>query len=409
VTLAITSDKTRLRQRGVAIAATLASPVIVYMVVLAAMSQLPIKAVSGGWAPADPAPELKQLLQVVGRPNQKVSPTMMAEAREALAAAPLAYEPFFIAGQAAEEAGRSAQALTLMTEARRRRPTFAATRLKVSLYYMQRERYAEALNELDVVMGRNEELRKHFIPALIKAAAYPQGREALATVLAGEPDWRAQFVEMAGAGGMSSSAARDLYQRIAARKPSKDLALERQLIFQTQASSGDFEGARQTWLQGLPRDEQGRNALLFDGTFRGLKAPKPFSWTFTDTTQGRAEPAKDGNRTYLDVAYFGGSNAEVAEQVLALPPGRYTLHQQTRAEGMDAAATSRIYWRLNCLPGGLSLTTLPLPLVNGERVSSATFNVPASGCPGQKLSLVAEPGEVARAVNLQVLQLEVRR
>ena len=41
-----------------------------------------------------------------------------------------------------------------------------------------------------------------------------------------------------------------------------------------------------------------------------------------------------------------------------------------------------------------------------NRRFSAAFTVP-SGCPGQSLSLVAEPGDVAGVVNLEIARMEI--
>ncbi|HEU0135318.1 MAG TPA: hypothetical protein VFR28_10885, partial [Allosphingosinicella sp.] len=148
--------------------------------------------------------------------------------------------------------------------------------------------------------------------------------------------------------------------------------------------------------------------FLFDGTFRGVKAPMPFGWAFHEVEAGRAEPSKDGQRTYLDVAFFGGRAVTLAEQTLALPPGRHVLRAIARSP--NGINSGRIFWQLTCQPGASRIALLDLTGAGaGDRRFEAAFTVPASGCPGQSLVLTAEPGDVATVANLEVSRVEIGR
>ncbi|HEY0131151.1 MAG TPA: hypothetical protein VGB57_07085, partial [Allosphingosinicella sp.] len=115
----------------------------------------------------------------------------------------------------------------------------------------------------------------------------------------------------------------------------------------------------------------------------------------------------DGQRTYLDVAYFGGQSVSLAEQMLALPPGRHSLRLIARSP--NGISSGRLFWRLNCLPGGSQIGLLDMGRAGPDnRRFSADFTVP-SGCPGQSLSLIAEPGDVASPVNLEIERMEIGR
>jgi hypothetical protein len=398
------------RRRIAAWIVTVASPLVAWLAVKAAVTGM-----SGAAAvalaplpPANPAPMLKYLATLVQQPKLKVSDEMQRTARDGLAALPLSFEPFLIAARAAEDKRDLPHAIALLEEARRRRPSHPAVRMQLMIYYTKAERFPEALDEVDVILRRSGELRPALLPELTKLIADPRGRAALATILAREPDWRSEFFAAANARKVATSDARDLYERIRALKPRGDLGIERQLILQTQASSGDYAGARQTWLAALPEGERAASRYMSDGAFRGVAAPKPFGWAFTATDAGRAEPAKDGQRTYLDVAYFGGQAMNLAEQSLALAPGRYTLRLNARSPG--GLASAQLYWRLSCQPGGTRIGLLNLAQAGAdERRFSAAFTVPASGCPGQSLALVAEPGDVAAAVSLEISRMEIGR
>lgn len=396
-------------RRAAAWAATAVSPLILYLIV---------KAVAGGLSPAaavalaalppeDPTPTLKILGRASQLPTFRADDSTLPAARQGLAALPLSFEPFFVAARVAEQRGDLRGAIALMEEARHRRPSFPAVRMQLMIYYTKAQRFREAMAEVDVILRRNNELRPALLPELTKLIADPQGRDALARILATEPSWREDFFKIAGTRKVDPADARSLYERVRALKPGGDVRLERQFILQAQASSGDYAGARQTLLAAMPERQRAANRFLFDGSFSGAGAPKPFGWELEDLDIGRAEPARNGGRTYLDVAYFGGRAETLAEQMLALRPGRYTLRAIARSDNGISSGT--ISWNLSCLPsrspviGVLDLS----PAGPADRRFAVAFTVPATGCPSQSLRLRAEPGDVAASVNLEVSGLEI--
>ncbi|HYJ83770.1 MAG TPA: hypothetical protein VEW26_13130 [Allosphingosinicella sp.] len=394
-------------RRIAAWATTAASPLIVWLIVKSAAAgfSTATAVAMAPLPPANPASTLKVLASAVQQPTVKVTAEMQRAARDGLARLPLAFEPFFVEARAAEQKGDLRRAITLMEEVRRRRYSHPAARMQLMIYYIKAERFPEALSEIDFILRRSEEARPALLPELTKLIGDPRGRAALATILAKAPVWREDFFAAAGQRKLSAADARDLYERVRALNPKHDLMLERQLILQTQAASGDYVGARRTWLSALPRDERESSRNLFDGAFRGVRAPGPFGWTFRDVEAGRAEPTRDGQRTYLDVAYFGGQSVTLAEQMLALPPGRHALRLVARSS--SGISSGKLYWRLTCLPGGNRIGLLDLGrAVADNRRFGADFIVPP-GCPGQTLALVAEPGDVATPVNLEIERMEI--
>jgi hypothetical protein len=94
--------------------------------------------------------------------------------------------------------------------------------------------------------------------------------------------------------------------------------------------------------------------------------------------------------------------------MLALSPGRYTLRLVARSD--TGVSSGRLMWVVGCLPKGERIALLDLVGVTGsDRRLSTAFTVPASGCNGQKLSLVAEAGDVATVVNMQIQDMELVR
>jgi hypothetical protein len=384
---------------------TLLSPILIYLIIKSAA------AMSGSLAgaalpPTDPAPLLKQLVRSAQNPRGRVSPRMLGAAQAGLAEAPLAYEPFYIAARQAEQAGQRDRAIAIMEEARRRRPSFTPARMQLMAYYAQAERIEPALAEMNLLLRKSVDLRRVILPEMLRLLPVAEGREALASMLATNPEWRSDFFYAAGQRGIKPEHARALYEAVRAKNPKVDLAMERELVFQAMVASGDYAGARNAWVQTLPRAERAANAVIFDGSFRGLKGARPFGWMLHDSELGRAEPAHGDGRTYLDVAYFGGRDTVLAEQVLALRPGTYEMRVSARSGGN--VNTAQLYWRVTCLPSDAPRGSLDLGRAGHQYTKFVTrFTVPASGCTGQKLALVAEAGEVASTINLEVTGLEV--
>lgn len=397
------------RRRLLPLLATLAAPVAGYFVFRSAVAAvMPAAVLFADLPPEDRRPALTAMMRLAQIPQQKVTPQMLDVAREGLEATPLAYEPFYIAARAEEQAGRIGRAIRLMEEARRRRPTHSAIRMQLLVYYTQQARYSDALAEMDLLMRRNGELRRLLLPEIAKLLAVEEGREALAEILATDPEWREQFYTVAAQRNVDPADARALVALIRARRPQGDLGLENQLVLQALAGAGRYGDARQEWLEGLPAGERGRHATVFNGGFGDIRAPKPFGWDLQDLEVGRAEIVRDGDRAYLDLIHFGGRDAVLAEQVLALPPGRHRLDVIARGDG--AMGERRLLWRVVCLPSKAVLATVDLGRAGtGPTRLSAEFSVPPSGCAGQRLIVAGQAGDRAGVAAAQVDRVEIVR
>ena len=341
-------------------------------------------------------------------PNQKLGPAELAAARRAAIAEPLAYEPFFIAARAAEQSGRLSEAITLMEEARRRRPSYAAARVALMGYYAMAGRYVDSVAEADVAMRLSGEAQRAILPILAGMLPYREARPGIARILAGEPSWRGAFLDVARAKADPDDAA-GLLAELRRLKPAAATAPEASLLVSALVRTGRYPQARRVWLTLVPPADRGRGGLVFDGDFRGVPAPPPFNWTFAASAAGRAEPGRRsaGEPPRLEASYFGGSPAVLAEQTLVLSPGRYRLSIQAKADREQVSAD--LSWQLTCLPARGGLARLPLSRFSqGYGGHALEFAVPA-GCTAQSLSLLAEPGDLSQPINMQFRQLSVER
>lgn len=390
--------------------ATLAAPVLLYLIVRTALFGLgsPAALSIAALPPADYAPFLRSMVRIAAHPSFTITGEMAEMNRTAAIASPLAYEPFFMAAREQSQGGRVRQAISLFEEARRRRPSHLPTRMHLLVSYAQTEHYAEALAEMDTVLRLSQDARSALLPELTKLIAIPSGRIALASVLAREPVWREDFLRLAAGQKLKPQDTRALLELVSARKKGGDVTLERELYLRSLLAAQDYARARTIWLASLPANVRAASGTLFDGSFRGLKAAEPFGWGLRDVDVGRAEIVESDGRPYLNATYFGGRNVVLAEQVLALTPGTYRLSVVARSrEGIKPDTLS---WRTLCLPNAQELITVKL---DRATPSNATFGgqfiVPAGDCKGQKLLLMGEAGDVSSASTVQVAEVRIAR
>jgi tetratricopeptide (TPR) repeat protein len=397
-----------LRERLPAALATLLSIGILYLVVRTALASLnPVMATQ--LPPAEYSRLLRLRLYELLGPGRTVSSDLAKTARDTAVAEPLAFEPFFVQGRAAEQAGQLPRAIALMEEARRRRRNFAPTRLELASLYTRAGRLAETLGEVEVVLALRPEATGPVMGELAKLMSTRDGRLVLVQALAREPAWRKDFFAAASNRGVRPEDALALLNESRALRPSGDLRMERQLYVSSLVGAGQVQRARQLWLASLPEAERSRNMLMGNSGFRGRPAAEPFGWKLSSLDVGRAEiKGADTSRPYLGVEYFGGSNAVLAEQLLALPPGPYRLRYELAGE--SGSTSSRVYWSIVCYPEAPQLlrNEMTRPTA-GYRPQQAAFAVPAAGCDGQRIRLMAEAGDVPAPVSLRIAGLEIAR
>lgn len=397
------------RSRLPALLATVVAPVVAYFVIRSAALALsgPIALAAGSTLyPKDYSAVSGAMLRLTQQPGRAVGFDELQFARLTAARMPLAFEPFFIAAKVAERAGDLDKALTLMEEAKRRRPNYTATRTQLLLYYGRKLDYPAFLREIDYVIRRNETVGARLIPEMVKTIRQPAGRNALATLLAKNPSWREAFFSAAGEAKIDPRDAAALLSDIRAQKKGGDFALEERFYVSTLVKAQNYGTAYREWSRSAkPGVEDGN--LVVDGSFRGVNAPPPFGWQLKDLDVGRATMSGDRTAPQLDVEYFGGKTALLAEQLLAAGAGRYRLAMVVRSDAPPDPGT--ISWRLQCLPGGSEIGRLVLDrLSSGPRPLSVDLTIPAQ-CAGQTLQLVAEPADVARPVNLAISNMSLRR
>jgi hypothetical protein len=390
--------------RMMAILGSAVAPVMMYLVIRnAAVSMFP--AFSATMPPVDESASLRQVAASASHPDFRVDQPTLDLAKKAAASQPLDYLPFYIAGRAAERRRNLPLAVALMEEARRRRPSWLPTRLQMISLYFRSGRTSEMAREIGYVLRISDRARTTLLPELVKLARQPETRRYLAEMLADNPPWKVDFYAVARDQRLPPGAALDLLRLMAAR--GADVSQEERLYISTLIVAGRADMARARWLGSLPAVAQAQNRFLFNGDFNSGQTDYDFGWKLQTLDVGRADMvATGGGRSRLRVQYFGGSSAVLAQQQIALSPGRYRMLINGRASA--TLPSDQLSWVINCDAGGREVMRVS---VNGftqqDQSLARDFVIPAGDCPGQHLRLVAEPGEVSAPIEVEFASIGI--
>lgn len=393
---------------AIALATTLAAPVFAYAAVRNAALIIAGSATdaSSVFPPQGVWPQVRAVMRTARQFEKKMPPGSWQVAKLAAVKLPLAYEPYFIAARVEEQAGRFERATLLMEEARRRRPNATSVRVALLGYYSLADAYQKAIDEADMAMRIKGSSRALILPGFAKLiAADARARQAIAVALARKPVWRSAFLEAAVAEKMTPDNARALVADVRKLAPSASAQDEEVFLVRTLVNAGQYREARALWESYRAPSPASLNAVT-DPNFRGEAALPPFAWAFRSGQSGTAEIAKVASeeRSSLEVDYFGDAQIVLAEQTLAARPGSYRLW--SLMTGNSSAADVRLAWQIACLPAGKLLGTLQLqPLGDRPARREMPITIPGSGCEGQSLTLVGQPGDISRTLSAQIAEV----
>jgi hypothetical protein len=317
----------------------------------------------------------------------RVRPADQEAALHALGDAPLATEPFFLAGVAALAHGDNEDGDRLLSEARRRDPRFRMARLLLLDRYLIEGRTAEAVSEmaaLNRLIGGAEQV---ITPELARLALDPRTSASLIPMLRREPQLQEAILERLADSGAKPELIVQIASDGGTLRGGERLWQDKMLSNMVKA--GDLGPALLLWRRFAGIGENGETKGLYDGRFQGLPGPRPFNW---DLSNGPAGVADRVRNIGLQVDYYGRQDGELASQLLMLAPGRYRM--QFEADGDATGQNSRLVWMISC-QSGLSLLQWPVTgVASSPRRFSTSFAIPA-GCPAQWLKLHGSSGDVA--------------
>lgn len=357
-------------------------------------------------APSNPRPKLALATALLLLRGGRLPPDVRRDAVAALAKAPLAEEPFLIAGIEALARGDVRKGEQLLTEVRRRNPRQRLARLLLLDRYLREHRTKEATVEITVLVRLIGGAGGVLTGQLAQMASDPATAPQMLPILAAHPDLQGAVLDSLAANGKDP----ELIMRVAAlsrgRYIGRNEPWQRQLLAGL-VQRGELGRALIIWakLAGVPPPADGQKGL-YDGAFRGAPGAEPFNWSLATEGIGVAERT---GRSSLQVDYYGHDAGSLARQLLVLRPGRYRF--RFRVSGDASGEGSRLAWTLTCHPDGAVLLRLPLAGIDSTpKEFKADFAVPA-GCASQWLTLAGVPGDVetGQSVTLGALSIDPER
>ena len=317
--------------------------------------------------------------------------------------APLGEEPFLLAAVDALTKNDRAKAERLLLAARLRDPRTPLTRLLLLDNYLRSNKITEATGEISALSGVAPEAGGLLIGELARLAQTPETRGPLEKALRKNPAYRDRLLAHLADNNADPDLILRLSRNIPAPAGASGPAPWQGRLVSSMAERGQIQRAYDLWRTFYAPKAPAKKLGIYDGSFQGLPGSGPFSWAFPASPAGMAE--RTPSRT-LQVDYYGRDNAELANQLLMLPPGAHRL--SVRVEGDAEGEGSKLSWRIECHPSKAQLGDLVLrKLTYAPRVVSLDFKVPSSGCSAQWLRLIGTAGEFPKgqAATISAVQI----
>jgi hypothetical protein len=319
---------------------------------------------------------------------------MMGRFSEVARKAPLAPEPFLVAGAVAQLERDELRAERLFVAAAQRDPRSVAARYLLADWYLRSGRTSKALFEMAVLARLMPVATSQFAPALAQFAQSAGAVPIIKAFFQTSPEFESPILYELAKSNRNANLIFTLWSGSAA-KPAPDW---RQQLVSNLIQEEQYAKAHQVWLRSTG---QIGGEALFNPTFRKLDLPPPFNWTLS-AQGGLAEPTGDGG---LKVVYYGRQDAVLAEQMMVLRPGIYRLMMELAGTSSDQPS---VKWTITCLPGNRSVSEIQLRASPGIARLGMTFTI-APSCGAQQLRLEGELGEFPRSAEFTIRRLQLTR
>ncbi len=256
-------------------------------------------------------------------------------------------------------------------------------------HWMQSKDYAQALNDIDRLLSMAPWHRDGIVSLLIDWAEDPKFAAALVDALQRSSlvGWQAGFLDRLVREGSLDALTQVLggLQRQGALDARVETAWLNRLI-----NAGLWGEAYSRWLSGLSQEERAALGLVFDGGFELPASNSGFGWDMSGSpgTLIERKRSEEGQGYITNVSFLGRRAAQINfSQTLLLAPGRYRM--QIRARAQSLRGDRGLAWRVSCRgTNPMQADTAALLGMFDWKSLSLEFEVPADGCPAQKLALV---------------------
>lgn len=328
-----------------------------------------------------------------GRPPANIA----SLGRDALAVAPLSYEPFFAvaaAGFRTQTQSGSDRDAALLREALQRNPRSREAKVFLLRYDVSHNRLAEAIDQIAGLQRLNGIATSDLLVRVGAAVRTEKQVDEAAAALAPHPELFEPFLR--GFASLPKPAALSIrlvsqIPRAALADPGVKAAAMRELV-----GAQAFAEARRIWATAAPSSE-----LLHSPNFSDRTSPAPFNWDLAANSTGVAEYAQGG----VSVDYFGREPGPLLSQLLTLQPGNYTA---TLAYRTTAGSPGALGLRLACAGQPIPLFEQPLSGRTGaNQILKVSFAIPQQGCGGQFVSIGGRVQESRDPQQALVSRLEI--
>jgi hypothetical protein len=331
-----------------------------------------------------------------------IDPETRALYRAALARAPLLADPLALAARDAEAQGDGVRAERLMLAARARDPRRLPVRLWLLDRFVRTGRLDAALVEAGAVMRLDPRAQPQLVDMLGMLATSSAGQRALTRALARQPAWRTAFF-LTVSRGLSDPSILLALQQAAPPRRGPAAATERRVVYAAMVAAGQGDAALAAWRgqQGRGQQGAGGDAVVYDETFAGLPGAPPFNWSLADTRAGSATRLPGGG---VALHLTGGRQQALAEQTVALAPGRYRLAVTARRTG--APGDAQLEAQVLCVDTG-DIARLSLADLGAQAARRELPLAVGAECPIARVRLVALPGETGTPADVMVTRVAI--
>jgi hypothetical protein len=296
---------------------------------------------------------------------------------------------------AAEKRGDARVALALANQALAYNPRARPVRNWLLEDSLKRGDVRSSMAHIDRLLVLAPNLQSQLLPALALLAQEPAALAPIKTMLAPRPNWMPNFVDALVAQQADPALIRRLIEPVATAGPESQ-----NLYFTRLIDAGRAQEARSAWGEIVSKQNQ-VSTYVYDESFRIKDGLGPFAWRYLAQNNGSHEHVSGGG---LRAFYLPNAPARLAEQTLALPPGRYKLQLSGHVASGDPQAT--LSWQLRCNRGPV-LATIDLPRSPSPKAVSADVVVSNGNCSTQLLSLQGTPGDSVQTVTGETKRIAV--
>ncbi|MDJ0922045.1 MAG: hypothetical protein QNI84_13030 [Henriciella sp.] len=246
--------------------------------------------------------------------------------------------------------------------------------------------HAGAVKNLDRLMVVNGEQRSIYFDIASALYIEDDSRSAIQDALTREPDWAANFIARLIELNPADAS------MLAMVKPHTKLHSQ---FVRSFVRSSDIASARQVFLDLLSDTERDSLGLVYNPNFEPRTGARPFNWSLT------GQFADIESRGGLAVTYFGQNRPRIASQIVQLEPGSYRL--RTIISGSQVEFGGHLSWVVTCFDAKESLAVYEiLELTELPAELAFEFEVPASDCAFQTLTLQGVAGTFPRALRAKI-------